>query len=60
MPRKMLMIDGDGTLIGLVGKYARLKGWGFEGVRQPEEALERARRFKPDVIGPRISIPPMD
>ncbi|MFA5141090.1 MAG: response regulator transcription factor [Elusimicrobiota bacterium] len=57
MPKKILMIDDDPALLDSVKRFLKLKGYEAEGLRLPDQAADKARSFRPDMILLDIELP---
>ena len=57
MSRTLLAIDDDAVLLGLIGRFLKRKGWGYEKAMTGEEGLKKARESKPDVVLLDVELP---
>ena len=57
---KVLIVDDTNTLRSLVQIYLLAHGWEFIEAQNGSEGLEKARRFRPDVVISDVKMPVMD
>ena len=58
--KRILIVDDEPDAVELVGYNLREAGFGVLSAEDGEEALDKARRFKPDLIVLDVMIPAMD
>ncbi|MBM2828427.1 MAG: response regulator receiver modulated metal dependent phosphohydrolase [Actinobacteria bacterium] len=57
---KILMVDDDAQVVGVIGQFLSSQGFRFHGASNGREGIEKAKELHPDLVFLDLSMPGMD